>query len=76
MHGKGKMIWPDGRSYDGEFSEDKRNGQGIMHWPDGSEFNGRWVNGKAQGSIKKQGSECTSRSGPKRLISGITINSH
>ena len=35
MNGKGTHTWPDGRSYDGEYLEDKKHGFGIFIWPDG-----------------------------------------
>lgn len=46
MEGKGLMIWPDGRKYDGEYKEDKKNGYGTFIWKDGREFKGYWKNGK------------------------------
>ena len=35
MHGRGVFTWPDGRKYEGEYIEDKKEGQGIFYWPDG-----------------------------------------
>jgi hypothetical protein len=32
MHGKGKFTWPDGRSYIGEYCEDKKHGYGVFTW--------------------------------------------
>ena len=32
MHGKGELIWPDGRRYDGEYVDDKKQGYGIFEW--------------------------------------------
>lgn len=46
MHGKGKYTWPDGRSYDGEYVNDKKEGKGIYTWADGRQYNGQWLNGK------------------------------
>ena len=28
-HGHGKFVWPDGRTYDGEWSQGKRHGRGT-----------------------------------------------
>jgi hypothetical protein len=28
LHGRGVMTWPDGRIYDGEYSQDKKHGHG------------------------------------------------
>jgi len=35
MHGRGVFTWPDGRKYEGEYVEDKKEGQGVFYWPDG-----------------------------------------
>lgn len=32
MHGKGKYSWKDGRFYDGEYFEDKKQGYGVYRW--------------------------------------------
>lgn len=32
MDGKGLFIWPDGRSYEGEYKDDKKHGQGLFTW--------------------------------------------
>jgi hypothetical protein len=34
MDGVGVYRWADGRSYEGEYSDDKKNGYGIYTWPD------------------------------------------
>ena len=36
-HGKGKMTYPSGNYYDGEWLYDKKEGQGIMYWFDTNE---------------------------------------
>ena len=46
MHGKGKLEWPDGRVYEGEYEYDKKNGFGIFRWADGRRYEGYWANGK------------------------------
>ena len=30
MHGKGVIIWRDGKSYDGEYIDDKKQGKGVF----------------------------------------------
>lgn len=32
MHGRGKYTWEDGRFYEGEYVEDKKQGYGIYRW--------------------------------------------
>jgi hypothetical protein len=46
MHGKGHLIWPDGKEYIGDFVEDKRHGHGKFKWKDGREYEGQWQKGK------------------------------
>ena len=46
MHGKGVMIWSDGRVYEGDFQDDKRHGHGVYTWKDGRKYVGGWKNGK------------------------------
>ena len=46
MHGKGVLAWKDGKKYEGEFNNDKREGQGEFIWPDGRKYIGDWKNGK------------------------------
>ena len=40
MEGFGTFKWPDGRSYEGHYVNDKQEGDGIFRWPDGSKYNG------------------------------------
>lgn len=59
MHGKGVYTWKDGRVYDGEYVEDKKNGYGVYRWADGRSnkltniftlvYEGQWENGKQHG---------------------------
>ena len=42
MKGKGIYFWPDGRKYDGEYIDDKKEGNGILFWPDGTKYEGSW----------------------------------
>ena len=33
--GKGKLSWPDGRVYEGDFVNDKKHGLGTLKFDDG-----------------------------------------
>jgi len=46
MHGYGVFTWADGRKYEGEYIDDKKQGHGIFKWPDGRQYDGQWQNGK------------------------------
>ena len=35
MHGKGQFVWPDGKTYEGEFVNEKKEGYGVYMMPDG-----------------------------------------
>ena len=49
MNGRGIYSWRDGRTYDGEYSNDKKNGYGVYRWNDGRQYEGYWMNGKQHG---------------------------
>lgn len=49
MHGKGKQSWQDGRFYEGEFVNGKRQGNGVFQWTDGRAYNGEWRDGCQDG---------------------------
>jgi hypothetical protein len=40
MEGRGVFEWPDGRKYEGEYRDDKKEGKGIFYWPDGRMYDG------------------------------------
>jgi hypothetical protein len=42
MHGKGKLIYESGESYEGDWVRGKRHGQGHYVYIDGSTFTGTW----------------------------------
>ena len=46
MHGKGHMIYPDGKEYIGDFDNDLRHGQGLYKFGDEREYEGGWFKGK------------------------------
>jgi len=35
MEGKGVFTWTDGRTYEGDYKDDKKFGWGTFSWPDG-----------------------------------------
>ena len=49
MEGYGFYRWADGRTYRGEYNEDKKNGFGLYEWSDGRKYSGYWLNGKQHG---------------------------
>mmetsp|Transcript_950 Transcript_950/g.1306 ORF Transcript_950/g.1306 Transcript_950/m.1306 type:complete len:81 (-) Transcript_950:380-622(-) len=49
MHGYGKLVWPDGKRYEGEYYQDKKHGKGVFYWPNGNKYVGMWQNGKQHG---------------------------
>ena len=51
-HGYGKLVWPTGDVYEGNFKFGKRNGQGKRTNVDGSEYQGEYVDDKPQGRGK------------------------
>ena len=46
MEGKGVFTWSDGRSFLGQYKDDKKDGFGIFRWPDGRKYEGQWLNGR------------------------------
>lgn len=32
MHGKGTIVWADGRKYEGGYKDDKKHGYGVFTW--------------------------------------------
>lgn len=46
MNGHGLLIWIDGKKYNGEFVNDKREGKGTFSWTDGRQYIGEWKAGK------------------------------
>ena len=46
MHGIGTYTWPNGKKYEGNFFEDKREGHGLITWVGGKIYSGNWEKGK------------------------------
>lgn len=44
------LVWPDGKSYDGEYKLDKKHGYGVFSWPNGTKYSGDWLEGKQHGT--------------------------
>ena len=49
MEGKGVEQWPDGKRYEGDFKQGKKDGQGTFEWPNGNKYIGSWQSGKQHG---------------------------
>lgn len=48
------IEYPNGDTYDGEWSNDKRNGQGVLKQKRGGKYEGDWVDDKRQGKGAQQ----------------------
>ena len=46
MHGFGRYILKENKTYEGEFYADKKHGYGIYTWPDGRVYEGYWKDSK------------------------------
>jgi hypothetical protein len=46
MDGQGVLTWRDGKKYEGQFLNDKREGNGTFIWADGRKYIGEWKAGK------------------------------
>ena len=42
FHGHGRMQWPDGRMFLGQYVRNAKHGHGVFTWPDGREYAGQW----------------------------------
>lgn len=49
MEGKGTESWSDGRKYEGDFKNGKKDGEGTFCWPNGNKYLGTWKHGKQNG---------------------------
>lgn len=49
MEGKGQEVWADGRKYDGDFKNGKKDGEGTFEWPNGNKYVGSWRGDKMHG---------------------------
>ena len=49
MEGQGKLQWPDGRKFKGNYKIDQRVGTGVYFTCKNQLFIGNWLNGKQDG---------------------------
>ena len=49
MHGVGKFIWSNGKSYEGDFKMNMMNGDGRYVWPDGKVYIGEFEKDQRKG---------------------------
>jgi hypothetical protein len=49
MNGFGTFNWPDGRSYEGNYLNDEKDGHGIFCLANGSKYIGNWKHGVPDG---------------------------
>lgn len=52
IYKEGKMIFADGRVYQGQWYEDQIWGQGRMGYTDGTIYDGQWKEGRKEGNGK------------------------
>lgn len=50
MEGRGIETWNNGRRYEGDFKNGKKNGEGTFEWPNGVKYIGTWKDGKQNGT--------------------------
>jgi hypothetical protein len=51
--GKVYIIYESGNTYQGDYSNNTRNGKGIYTWPDGQKYEGEFLNGNSHGFGKQ-----------------------
>ena len=49
MHGFGRYVLKQDKTYEGQFYADKKHGYGVYCWPDGRIYRGYWKDGKQHG---------------------------
>ena len=49
MHGCGVQTWSDGRKYDGEYFNGRKQGTGTFTFATGRKYVGQWHDGKQHG---------------------------
>lgn len=49
MEGRGTESWSDGRRYEGDFKNGKKDGEGTFIWPNGNKYIGSWRADKQHG---------------------------
>lgn len=51
-NGRGRKVWANGMTYEGEWTNNRQHGKGVMTWSSGSRYEGDWVNGARTGKGK------------------------
>jgi hypothetical protein len=64
LSGAGKMSWPGGELYHGEFRADREDGVGAFVTSDGNTFCGEFQEGKGNGRFHVKPAACHSRATP------------
>lgn len=49
MEGRGIERWNDGRKYEGDFKNGKKDGEGTFEWPNANKYIGSWRADKMHG---------------------------
>jgi hypothetical protein len=42
MSGIGKIVYPSGKTYEGDFMDGTKHGKGLMTWRNGNRYDGSW----------------------------------
>lgn len=48
-NGVGVLMYDNGRTYEGEFENDRKHGRAFERFPNQSTYEGNYVNGKPEG---------------------------
>lgn len=75
MNGCGVFLWKDGRSYKGEYKDDKKHNFGMYYGNEGKRYEGMWECGSQKNLgkyTKKDGSFKLGYWDENQLISAIT----
>lgn len=38
ISGKGRYVWPDGKTFEGQWEKNKMHGYGVLTWKDGKKY--------------------------------------
>ena len=49
MQGWGRLEWPDGKTYVGQFLNNQQHGYGRLDGPNGDQYEGQWRDGLQNG---------------------------
>ncbi len=53
FHGSGKLTFPLGEVYEGDFAYGLRNGEGVFSFLDGSSFSGKFISDNGMEKVLK-----------------------